>query len=87
MERKNRRTLVGVVVSDKMSKTITVLVRTEKKHSLYSKKTIYTKKYKAHDEEGIAHIGDTVEIMECRPLSADKHFRLVNVVAKAGLIA
>lgn len=87
MERKNRRTLVGVVVSDKMSKTITVLVQTEKKHSLYGKKTVYSKKYKAHDEEGVAHVGDKVEIMECRPLSADKHFRLVKVVAKAGLVA
>ena len=87
MERKNRRTLVGVVVSTKMSKTITVLVRTEKKHPLYGKKKIYSKKYKAHDETEIAHVGDKVEIMECRPLSADKHFRLVKVVEKVGLVA
>ena len=83
MERKHRRTLVGIVVSNKMDKTITVLVETAKKHSLYNKKVISTKKYKAHDEENIANVGDKVEIMECRPISADKHFRLVRVVEKA----
>ncbi len=87
MERKARRTLVGIVTSDKMTKTITVQVNTEKKHSLYGKKTVVSKKYKAHDEEQIAHVGDKVEIMECRPLSADKHFRLVKIIAKAGLVA
>lgn len=83
MERNNRKTLVGVVVSDKNEKTITVLVRTDKKHPLYGKKVLYTKKYAAHDEEGIAKLGDTVEIMETRPLSATKHFRLVRVIEEA----
>jgi len=85
--RETRRTLVGTVISDKMTKTITVLVKTEKKHGLYGKKTITTKKYKAHDENEIAAIGDVVEIMECRPLSHDKHFRLVEIVQKHGLVA
>jgi small subunit ribosomal protein S17 len=87
MERKARRTLVGTVVSDKMTKTIVVLVTTEKKDSLYGKKTVVSKKYKAHDEEQVAHVGDKVLIMETRPLSADKHFRLVKVLEKAGLVA
>jgi len=87
MERNLRRTIVGTVVSDKMDKTIVVIVNTEKKDSLYGKKVVVSKKYKAHDEENIAHIGDKVEICECRPLSHDKHFRLVKVLEKAGLIA
>lgn len=82
-ERNSRRKLQGVVVSDKMQKTIVVLVSTYKNHSLYGKRVKYSKKYKAHDEQEIASIGDTVEIMETRPLSADKHFRLVKVVKKA----
>jgi len=87
MERNLRGTLVGTVISTKMSKTITVLVKLEKKHSLYSKKTISTKKYKAHDENEIANVGDVVELMVCRPISHDKHFRLVKVLQKAGLVA
>ena len=82
-ERNSRRKLQGVVVSDKMQQTIVVLVSTYKNHSLYGKRVKYSKKYKAHDEQEIASIGDTVEIMETRPLSADKHFRLVKVVKKA----
>lgn len=87
MERKLRGTLVGIVVSDKMSKTITVEVKTEKKDSLYGKKAISSKKYKAHDENEIAHVGDKVEIMVCRPLSANKHFRLVRVLEAAKVVA
>lgn len=87
MERKARGTLVGTVVSTKMAKTITVEVKTEKKHSLYGKKAISSKKYKAHDETEQAQLGDVVEIMVCRPLSADKHFRLVRIVEKHGLVA
>lgn len=83
MERNSRRTLTGVVVSDKMDKTITVLVETKQKHSLYSKTTKYSKKYKAHDENGEARIGDKVTIVETRPLSATKRFRLLSVVEKA----
>ena len=81
----NRRVLTGTVVSDKMDKTITVLVETYKNHPLYHKRVKYSKKYKAHDENGVAGIGDTVKIMETRPLSATKHFRLVEVIKKASI--
>ena len=82
-ERKTRRVLKGVVVSDKMDKTITVLVETHTMHTKYGKRVKYAKKYKAHDENNIAKKGDTVTIMETRPLSATKRFRLVAVVTKA----
>ena len=85
MERNQRKVLTGTVVSDKMDKTITVLVETYKNHPLYHKRVKYSKKYKAHDENGVAGIGDTVKIMETRPLSATKHFRLVEVVKKASI--
>lgn len=87
MERNIRRSLVGIVVSTKMTKTIVIQVNTEKKDSLYGKKTVVSKKYKVHDENNIANVGDKVEVMECRPLSKDKHFRLVKVLEKAGLVA
>lgn len=83
MERSNRKVLRGKVVSDKMEKTITVLVETHKNHPLYGKRIKYSKKYKAHDELNEAKIGDLVEIMETRPLSATKRFRLVKVIDKA----
>ncbi|MGL4624192.1 MAG: 30S ribosomal protein S17 [Culicoidibacterales bacterium] len=83
MERNNRKVLVGKVVSDKMDKTITVLVETYKKHPLYGKRVKYSKKYKAHDEAGVAKMGDKVRIMSTRPLSATKRYRLVEVVEKA----
>lgn len=86
MERNSRRVLTGRVVSDKMDKTITVLVETYKKHPLYSKRVKYSKKYKAHDENNVAKEGDTVTIMETRPLSATKRFRLVEVVKEAIVI-
>ena len=85
MEKNNRRVLTGTVVSDKMDKTITVLVETYKNHPLYHKRVKYSKKYKAHDENGVAAMGDTVKIMETRPLSATKYFRLVEVVKKASI--
>jgi len=85
MERNRRKVLTGTVVSDKMDKTITVLVETYKNHPLYHKRVKYSKKYKAHDENGVAGIGDTVKIMETRPLSATKHFRLVEVIKKASI--
>ena len=85
MERNYRKVLTGTVVSDKMDKTITVLVETYKNHPIYHKRVKYSKKYKAHDENGVAGIGDTVKIMETRPLSATKHFRLVEVVKKASI--
>ena len=83
MERGSRKTLRGVVVSDKMDKTITVLVSTYVTDPLYKKRVKYSKKYKAHDENEIAGIGDTVEIMETRPYASTKHFRLVKIVKKA----
>jgi small subunit ribosomal protein S17 len=85
-ERNNRKVLVGRVVSDKMDKTITVLVETYKKHPLYGKRVKYSKKYKAHDENNVAKVGDIVKIMETRPLSATKRFRLVEVVEKTVII-
>lgn len=81
MERKQE--LVGKVVSSTNNKTITVLVETYKKDSLYGKRIKYSKKYAAHDEKNIAGIGDTVRIVETRPLSKTKHFRLVEVIEKA----
>ena len=84
MEHRNaRKTYRGTVVSDKMDKTITVAVETKKTHPLYGKRVKYTKKFKAHDEQNAAHEGDTVLIMETRPLSATKRFRLVEIVEKA----
>ncbi|WP_201763735.1 30S ribosomal protein S17 [Mycoplasma putrefaciens] len=85
MQRNSRRSLIGKVVSDKMDKTITVLVETYKNHPIYKKRVKYSKKYKAHDEQQIAKIGDKVEIMETRPLSRTKNFRLVKVIEKATL--
>ena len=83
MERGLRKTRIGVVVSDKMEKTITVEIRTRVKHPLYGKIVNRTKKFKAHDENNEAGIGDTVRIMETRPLSKDKRWRLVEIVEKA----
>lgn len=84
MEQRNaRKTYRGTVVSDKMDKTITVAVETKKTHPIYGKRVKYTKKFKAHDENNTARKGDIVVIMETRPLSATKRFRLVEVVEKA----
>lgn len=85
-ERNKRKVYVGRVVSDKMDKTITVMVETYKKHPLYGKRVKYSKKYKAHDERNEAKVGDIVRIMETRPLSATKRFRLVEIVEKAVII-
>ena len=85
MERNYRKVLTGTVVSDKMDKTITVLVETYKNHPLYKKRVKSSKKYKAHDENSVASMGDTVKIQETRPLSATKYFRLVEVVKKASI--
>lgn len=82
-ERNNRKVYRGKVVSDKMDKTITVAVETMKTHPLYGKRVKYTKKFKAHDEQNTAREGDLVEIMETRPLSKTKRFRLVSIVEKA----
>ena len=78
-----RKTRVGVVVSDKMDKTIVVEIRTRVKHPLYGKIMNRTENFKAHDENNECGIGDTVRIMETRPLSKDKRWRLVEIVEKA----
>lgn len=80
---KKTHELIGKVVSDKTDKTISVMVETYKKDSLYGKRIKYSKKYAAHDENNVAKIGDTVRIAETRPLSKTKHFRLVEVIEKA----
>ncbi len=78
-----RKTRIGVVVSDKMDKTIVVSMSTRVRHPLYGKIMNHTSKVKVHDEENSCGVGDTVKIMECRPLSKDKHWRLVEIVEKA----
>ena len=82
-ERNLRKTRTGKVVSDKMQKTITVAVENHVKHPLYNKIVKRTYTLKAHDENNEAHIGDTVKVMETRPLSKDKRWRLVEIVEKA----
>ncbi|MFC4811544.1 30S ribosomal protein S17 [Paenibacillus sp. GCM10023250] len=85
-ERNARKVQVGKVVSDKMDKTIVVAIETYKKHDLYHKRIKYTKKFKAHDENNQAKIGDIVKVMETRPLSKDKRFRLVEIVESAVIL-
>ena len=82
-ERANRKVYRGTVVSTKMDKTIVVETGTSRRHSIYGKRVKYTKKFYAHDENNEAPLGDVVEIMETRPLSALKRFRLVKIVEKA----
>ncbi|MBT1192090.1 30S ribosomal protein S17 [Rhodococcus kroppenstedtii] len=81
--RNSRKTRIGYVVSDKMQKTIVVELEDRVKHALYGKIIRRTTKVKAHDENGIAGVGDRVQLMETRPLSATKHWRLVEVLEKA----
>lgn len=83
MAETKRAELVGRVVSDANDKTITVLVETYRNHPLYKKRVKYSKKYRAHDEENIAKIGDTVKIVQTRPLSKTKRYELVDVLEKA----
>lgn len=82
-ERNLRKTRVGVVVSNKMDKTIVVAIKDNVQHPLYKKIIKRTVKFKAHDENNVCNIGDKVEVMETRPLSKDKRWRLVNVLEKA----
>lgn len=82
-ERKSRKSRIGIVSSDKMQKTITVNVERKVKHPIYGKFVKKTKKFHAHDENGTAGIGDTVRIMETRPLSKTKRWRLVEIIEKA----
>ncbi|MFA7549282.1 MAG: 30S ribosomal protein S17 [Sedimentibacter sp.] len=83
MERGNRKVRIGKVVSDKMDKTIVVATERLVEHPLYKKRIKMTKKYKAHDEENQCKTGDTVKIMETRPLSKEKCWRLVEILEKA----
>lgn len=83
MERGRRKVRIGHVVSDKMDKTIVVKVEDFIRHPLYGKRIKRTKKFKAHDAENTCGIGDRVKIMETRPLSKDKRFRLVEIIEKA----
>ena len=83
MERNSRKTRVGVVVSDKMDKTVVVAVKDNVKHPLYKKIMNRTITFKAHDEENACRIGDKVQVMETRPLSKDKHWRVVKVIEQA----
>ena len=82
-ERNLRKTRVGVVTSDKMDKTVVVTIRDKVRHPLYGKIINRTVKYKAHDEENACGVGDKVLIMETRPLSKDKRWRVVNIIEKA----
>jgi small subunit ribosomal protein S17 len=83
VERALRKTRMGRVVKDKMDKTIVVLVETSKRHPLYKKAVKRTKKLKTHDENNECKIGDRVKIMETRPISKDKRWRLVEIIEKA----
>ena len=83
MERNLRKTRVGKVVSNKMDKTIVVAIEDHVKHPLYKKIVKRTYKLKAHDEKNECNIGDTVKVMETRPLSKDERWRLVEIVEKA----
>ncbi len=81
-ERKQRKIRTGTVVSNKMDKTVVVAVESIGRHPLYGRTVRSTKKYKAHDEENICNVGDRVKIMETRPLSRDKRWRVMEVVRK-----
>lgn len=82
MERNRRKSRTGIVVSDKMDKTVVVAIEESVRHSLYGKSVKRTKKFKAHDENNECNIGDRVRIMETRPLSKDKRWRVVKIVEK-----
>ena len=82
-ERNLRKVMVGTVLSNKMDKTVVVAVETSVSHKVYGKTVIRTYKLKAHDEENVCQIGDKVKVMETRPLSKDKRWRVVEVVEKA----
>ena len=83
MERNLRKSRIGLVVSDKMDKSITVAVELKTKHPLYGKTITKTKKFMAHDESNTAGIGDKVLIIETRPMSKNKYFRLAEIINKA----
>ena len=83
MERNLRKTRVGIVTNDKMDKTVVVTIKDKVRHPLYNKIVNRTVKYKAHDEENTCGVGDKVQIMECRPYSKDKRWRVVEIIEKA----
>ncbi|MCI9144870.1 MAG: 30S ribosomal protein S17 [Eubacterium sp.] len=83
MERNLRKTRVGIVTSDKMDKTVVVTIKDKVRHPLYNKIVNRTVKYKAHDEDNTCGVGDKVQIMECRPMSKDKRWRVVEIIEKA----
>lgn len=83
MERNLRKTRVGIVTSDKMEKTVVVTIKDKVRHPLYNKIVNRTVKYKAHDENNTCGVGDKVQIMECRPYSKDKRWRVVEIIEKA----
>lgn len=83
MERNKRKVYRGTVVSDAMDKTVVVEITTAKRHRLYGKRVNYSNKLKAHDENNEFNVGDIVDIMETRPLSKDKYFRVIKLVQKA----
>lgn len=83
MERNNRKTRIGVVVSDKMDKTAVVTIQSDSVHRLYGKHITRSNRFKIHDENNECGVGDTVKIMETRPLSKDKRWRLVEIIKKA----
>lgn len=83
MERNLRKTRVGIVTSDKMNKTVVVTIKDKVRHPLYNKIVNRTVKYKAHDEDNTCGVGDKVQIMECRPMSKDKRWRVVEIIEKA----
>lgn len=82
-KKSKKRVLTGRVVSNKMQKTIVVAIERRKLHPLYKKYVTRSKRVKAHDEKNDAHIGDTVRVEECRPLSKEKHWRLIEIVERA----
>ena len=86
MERNQRKVYQGRVVSDKMDKTIVVVVETKKTHKIYGKRVKYSKKYAAHDENNMAHVGDKVRLAQTRPLSKTKRYELVEVIEKAVIL-
>ncbi|HHT62304.1 MAG: 30S ribosomal protein S17 [Bacillota bacterium] len=85
-ERANRKIRIGHVVSDKMDKTVVVRVETKVRHPLYGRIIKQSKKFKAHDENNESHIGDKVKIMETRPLSKEKRWRVVEILEKAPIV-
>ena len=85
-ERKSRKTRIGIVASDKMDKSVVVRVESRTRHPLYGKITPTSKKYKAHDENNEARIGDKVLIMETRPMSREKRWRVVEILEKAPIV-